>query len=296
MKRHILATTALVLVLVPAAASAQNREHLQLTADLRIVQEQVNQLRLATARLDEQLRATTERLGAVSEGTTKGFADQQLLINQLATSLTAVRERLDDNTVRVSQLTQEFTAVREGVRLLTDQLNALVGLLQPAVDSGAKPAAGGATPPDAAASNTSGSKPPLNPVVMPSSAGRLYQQARGDYMSGRYDNAIEGFREVIEKFPNAPDAANAQFEIGDAYYQSSRCRQAIPEYQKVLSNYKQSDRVPEAYLMLGNCYIDLNQQTNARRMFEELIKLHPDSTQAIMATQRLQGMGVGTKP
>jgi tol-pal system protein YbgF len=177
-------------------------------------------------------------------------------------------------------MTQEFGAIREGVRMLTDQINVLVSLLQPPVNpASAETGAGGATG-------------PLAPVPLPGSPARYYAQAWNDYMSSRYDIAIEGFREVVEKFPGTPDAAKAQFHVGEAFYQQGKCREALPEYQKVAANYKDSEFVPDAYLMQGVCYQDLNQAGNARKMFELVRDRYPNSTQAIQATQKLRGMGV----
>ncbi len=306
MMRTSLIVTAVALLLWPSTSYSQNREHLQMTADLRILQEHVSRLQLAVNRLDEQAAETTRRIDAVNAAGVKGFADQQLLINQLSSTLTSVRERLDDNSVRVSQLGQEFTAVREGLRLLTDQINRLVGLLQPPVDPTAvstfaptNPAAPASTPPPASSSTASPAAaaapppatPPLAPVVMPSSAGRIFSVAQGDYYSARYDNAIEGFREVIQTYPTAPDAAIAQFQIGESYYYKKDCKAAVVEYQKFVTDYPKSDRRPEGLYMLGVCYSDLGQRTNAQRAFEQVVKEHPSSNSAIMATQRLQGMG-----
>jgi len=302
MMRTSLIAAAVALLLWPTTSYSQNREHLQMTADLRILQEHVSRLQLAVNRLDEQATETTRRIDAVNAAGVKGFADQQLLINQLASTLTSVRERLDDNSVRVSQLGQEFTAVREGLRLLTDQINRLVGLLQPPIDptaAGTSTPAGPAAPPAssqpaspaAAAAAPSTATPPLAPVIMPSSAGRIFSVAQGDYYSARYDNAIEGFREVIQSYPTAPDAAIAQFQIGESYYYKKDCKSAVVEYQKFVTDYPKSDRRPEGLYMLGVCYSDLGQRTNAQRSFEQVVKEHPSSNSAIMATQRLQGMG-----
>lgn len=303
MMRHSLTVATLLLMLWPRAGQAQNREHLQMTADMRMLQEHVSRLQLSVNRLDAQLIDTNKRLDAATNASVKGFADQQLLINQLSATLSSVRERLDDNSVRVSQLSQEFTAIREGVRRLTEQINTLVSLLQPPVAASAAPAAGAAPasagPPVAGSSSAppDGPLPPagppaLAPVVLPPSAPRIYSQAMGDYMNQRYDSAIEGFREVIQAYPTAPDAANAQFGIGESFYQKKDCRSAIPEYQKFVDTYKESDRRHEGLFMLGVCYSDLNQRTNAQRAFERVIKEHPASASAMMATQRLQGMGI----
>jgi tol-pal system protein YbgF len=297
--RTPLTIVAFVALLWPSAAAGQNREHLQMNADLRILQETVNRLQVSVNRLDAQLAETNKRLDAATAASVKGFADQQLIINQMTSTIATIRERLDDNSVRVSQLSQEFTAVREGVRRLTEQINALVGLLAPPVDGGApaasatRPAPGSAAPATGStASEAATARPPLDPVVLPQSAAYIYQQAMGDYMSQRYDSAIEGFREVISDHPDSPTAADAQFQIGLAYESMKDCRRALPEFQKFVDSYPNSDRRHEGLYMIGYCYFDLGQREEAQRAFQQVIREYPNEISAIQAQQRLQGMGV----
>ena len=83
-----------LVLLVPAAAPAQNREHLQMNADLRQLQEHVSRLQLAVNRIDAQIEAASQQIDSGAAASVKGFADQQLLINQLSGSVQTLRERL----------------------------------------------------------------------------------------------------------------------------------------------------------------------------------------------------------
>jgi len=288
--RLTVAIFALFIAMAASPAQAQNREHLQLTADLRMIQEQVSRLQLANNQLAEQVKATNKRLDDLSDANVKLFANQKVALDQALTNLSTLREKMQDSDVRVSQLTQEMTAIREGIRTLAAQISTLVGLLQP-------PTAGGAAPAPDAPANAGGPPPgpsnstALGPGLQPS-AGVIYTRAFGDYMSNRFELAIEGFREVIQKYPDAPDAAQSQFQIGEAFYQQGKCREAIPEYQKLITNYKTSDHLAEAYYMQGICYLDLSQKAQAQKMFETVIKQFPNATQALMANQRLNTMGI----
>ena len=47
---------------LPAVAGAQNREHLQMNADLRMLQEQLSRVQLASNQLAEQLKVLNKRL------------------------------------------------------------------------------------------------------------------------------------------------------------------------------------------------------------------------------------------
>src|SRR5688500_19457931 len=82
-------TFSLVLVLLLASmmtvpASAQNREHQQMTADVRMLQEQTQQLAITLAALNqalaESVKALNARLDQANDATRKGFADPKLTI------------------------------------------------------------------------------------------------------------------------------------------------------------------------------------------------------------------------
>jgi tol-pal system protein YbgF len=277
--RLLIAFVAVAVALLPGGAAAQNREHLQLNADLRMSQEQVGRLQLTVNQLAERLVTTDGRIDEAAATNLKSFADQKLVIDQITGTLSTMREKLDDNTTRVSQLTQEFSQVREGLRLLTDQINALVSILQPAVnpdDPDALSTAPGATP------------GLLGAVTMPESPAMYLTEAMNHYFASRWDLAIEAFEEIVEKFPGTPQAANAQLQLGQSYYQQGKYREAIPHYQRLITTYTQSEHLPEAYLMQGLCYEGLDQRTNARKMFQQVIDLYPESQQAIQAEQRLK--------
>lgn len=273
-------TLVAVLLLAPAVATAQNREHLQMTADLQILHEQIAQQQLTINQLKAQTEALEARLNDTRDAQVKAFADQKLVIDQMVSTIGTVREKLDDNTTRVAQLSQEVTAVRDGLRLLTDQLNTLVSILQPAVNP---------TDPNAPPTPGDGSAGGLGPVALPPSPAVYFNDAMNNYLSGRYDLAIEALRDVISKFPESPQAAEAQFYLAESFYNQDKWRQAVPEYEKVRTQYPNAapERLAFSYFMQGLCYDNLGQQANARKMFEQVIELYPDSTAAVQASQRL---------
>jgi len=282
-------TFALALLLAVAAspAGAQNREHQQLTADIRMLEEQLSRVLLANNQQAEQLKATNKRLDDLYDSNVKQFANQKVLIDQAVATLGNVREKLQDGDLRVQQLSQEMTPIRDGIQKLTSVVNTLVALLQPPSTSPAPEVAG--TPGPAQPGGTG----PLAPVTIGPSAGGIYTQAFNDYQKGQYESAIEGFREVIRTYPDAPDAAEAQFEIGQSLYQQGKFKDAIQEYQKLLTAYaKTSARLSEAHLMQGLCYSALGQKAQAQQKYETVIKQFPNTIEALQASQKLDAMGV----
>ncbi len=267
----------LSLALVPALAGAQNREQLQLMADLRMIQEQVARLQLAVNQIGQQAAALDKRLEADREAAIKAAADEQLRLNTLNQNVTVIREKLDDNTTRAAQQAQELTALIASIRIINDQLSTLTNLLQPPVNpidpDGAVPlpASGGA--------------------ALPPSPTRLFNQAMDDYLGNNLELAIEGFQEFVTKFPTAPDAPKAQYYIGLSYFDQRRYKEAIAAFAKVISDYKESEWVAQAYFSQGGAYEGLKQPGAARAAYQNVIKLFPNSTEALMAQQRLKAPG-----
>lgn len=287
-KRMHLALIALVLAAAPAAA--QNREHQQLAADVRMLQEQSQQLALTLAAqnqaLTDALKAITSRLDASNEAMRKGFADQRLLVDELSDAVGIIRERSDDTNVRIGALREELEALRATVQAL--QQLALTQTAAPAVP----------LDPNAPAPTTPAPVAPAAPL--PSTAGlspaRLFEPARTDYFASQYSSAILGFEAFLRAFPRSELADDAQFFIGESQAGQNQFADAVAAYNLVIQNYPGADRVPDAYYKRGLAQERLGQGDAARASHETLIKSFPDSTAAQLARQALDRLKPPAKP
>src|SRR5262245_54584620 len=172
---------------IPAGALAQNREHQQMAAELRMLQEQQQQLALTLASINqaltESLKALAARLDETNNSLQKSFADQKLIIDNVAEGVRVTRERTGDTNVRIASLGEELEALRQTVQSLQQVAVAPTIPTEPAV------------PPDPNA--PAPPTPPPAPAALPSTAGlsptRLYETARADYFAGQWNSAISGF-------------------------------------------------------------------------------------------------------
>src|SRR5688500_20072173 len=162
----------LLLGVLASPAAAQSRREMQMMADIRMLQEQTQQLQqqllAAVDQLSTTLKAINARVNEQAVATRKSFADQKLAVDQFGTDLRIVRERIDENTVRITSLSQEI----EALRLAIPQFPTTA----PPLDPNAPPPAPG-TPPAATA-------PPvtLAPGMSPQ---RLYDTALSDFSVGQ---------------------------------------------------------------------------------------------------------------
>ncbi len=115
----------------------------------------------------------------------------------------------------------------------------------------------------------------------------LYDQAKQAFDAGELQKAREGFQEYTKRYPNAKNADNAQFWIGEIYYREKWYEKAIVEYQKVVENYPKGNKVGSAMLKQGYAFLNIGDKANARLILKDLIAKYPDTTEAQLATQKL---------
>lgn len=273
----------LMMLTAAAPATAADKAHQQLMAEIRMMQEQQQQLQQALGSLADSLKTITARLDDQAATGRKTSADQKLLIDNVAEGVRILREKADDTNVRLSTVTQELEAVRTAVSSMpaTGASPATGPDTAAAPGESAAPAAG---PPGAQAPPPPGGGAPL---ISPQ---KMFDNAYSDYMAGHYDIAIIGFTTFINSFPRSDKADDAQLNIGQALYGAGQYGEAAAAFQKVIANYPQADSVPIAYYKLGLTYDAQKQPDAARKAYETLVQKYPTANEAILAKQRLDGM------
>jgi tol-pal system protein YbgF len=279
--RFVLVLAALLGSALPGAA--QNREHQQMSAEMRMLQEQTQQIALTLAQIGDALKALNARMDSADQEAQKRFADQKLLISTLGADLSAIRERTQDTDTRLRKLADEVDALRSTITSLPS-LSAPTP--QPPTETSAvDPNAPGPvlTPP--AASGASPSTAGLSPS-------RMLETARSDYFAGSYASAITGFEALLKTFPRTEAAAEAQFLLGETYYAQKRWQEAANAYTAAIQNYPRSSQVPESYYKRGKALEPLGQLDAARSSYEQLMKTYPDTSSAGLAKQALDRLGL----
>jgi TolA-binding protein len=281
MNRISILAAAVIGVLVSTAPGyAQNRVEQQMFLDLRALQEQSQQLKLELNTLIDQLKAVNSRLDAEASARNKGFADQQVLITGISSALSTVQENVRDNKVQVQKFTQELDAIKKGLDILTTLVTQAMAQVPAATSDPTAPA----RPPSGAPAAGGG---------VPASSQDYFMSAMSDYGAGQYDMAIKGFDEVIRRFPASPDAAKAQFYIGESYSFLNRYNDAISAYDKVIKNYKDFDKeVADALYKQGVAYENTSQRDKAVANYKLLQKNYAGQNAEMLASQRLKTLNV----
>lgn len=273
---------ALWLVALSAAtpAAAADKAHQQLMAEIRMLQENQQQLQQVLGGLADTLKTITAKIDDQTGANRKTFADHKVLIDSIAEGVRVLREKADDTNVRLSTVSQELDAVKQAVSSMPSTATNAPGQDPPA--AGSESAAQSNVPPGGNPSGQGGS-----PLISPQ---KMFDNAYSDYIAGHYDIAIIGFTTFINSFPRNDKADDAQLNIGQSTYGAGQYKEAAEAFQKVIANYPQSDSVPVAYYKLGLTFDALKQPDAARKAYETVIQKYPTAYEAILAKQRLDGL------
>ena len=262
--------------LSPAHPAAADREHQQMMADLRMLQEQTQQLQALMNDLGEALKAVSSRIEEQTSLERKAFADGKVQMDSMSGDIRVVREKVDETNVRLGTITQELESIRQAIP-----------------EPGAIPPAPVST--DATTGTTPAGTPPAAAATPPVAAAgvqpqRLFDGAWGDYTAGNYSLAIQGFDMYLRSFPKSTRAHEAQLYIAEALAWEKKDMEAVVAYDRVISNYPGSGSVPMAYYKRGRALERLGETARARESYETLIKQFPDASETSLAKQRLDGL------
>jgi len=273
------AATAVIFATFSVRPSAADREHQQMMADLRMLQEQTQQLQALLNGLGEALKAVNTRLDDQTAIERKAFADGKVQMDGISNDIRVVREKVDETNVRLGSLSQELEALRDSL-----PPPGTVAVPVPTT-SDAAPLPDGTPAAAAPAPGLGGMSPE-----------RLWSTSFGDYGSGNYSLAISGFQTYLANFPKGVRAPEAQLYIGQSYEQDKKPAEALAAYDRVIANYPTAtEQVATAYFKRGGIFEQQGQMDRARESYETITKQFPTTPSASLAKQRLEALTAPAK-
>ncbi|MGD2126391.1 MAG: tol-pal system protein YbgF [Desulfobacteraceae bacterium] len=115
----------------------------------------------------------------------------------------------------------------------------------------------------------------------------LYDESLALFKEGRFEDAMDGFKDFLKDYPNSDRADNAQFWIGESYMALKQYEKAILAYQEVIKNYPKGNKVPNALLRQAAAFLEINDETSTKLLLKKIIKKYPTTNEAGIARKRL---------
>jgi outer membrane protein assembly factor BamD len=124
----------------------------------------------------------------------------------------------------------------------------------------------------------------------------IYGMAESLIEKGKYDNAIEVLKELINRYPASPLLEKAYFEIARAYYLDEENVDAEVAFDDFIRLYPESSLVPQGILLKGMTIerniekpgLDQTPTVEAIETYRELVRKYPRCDEAKKAMERIE--------
>lgn len=284
---RILRSTVLISILFAGSSFGASKEIMELQRDIAQLQSQMQALQssqdqklaaiqaLVTQSLDAAVKANTSV--SVLAATVNQTLEREL--NTRMTPITGLAAKVDNTNNDVAE-------VRNSVADLNSSLNKILQKLGDLNDAVKVLQAPAAAPPVAAG----GGPPPGTPQTPPAAV--LFSNGVRDQNGGKFDLAVSEFTDFLKFYPEDPNAASAQLNIGEIHRQQGKTELAAQDFDAIIERYPASDITPDAYFMKGMSLKESGKKTDAIATFRSLIAKYPRKDQASQAKEQLRTMGV----
>ncbi|MDN3517071.1 tol-pal system protein YbgF [Aquisalimonas lutea] len=117
----------------------------------------------------------------------------------------------------------------------------------------------------------------------------VYREAFNLLRDGDYRRAADGFREVIDNYPDSEYVDNARYWLAETFYVERKFDKAMEHFQQLVDD-PDSNKHPDALLKAGYIHYEREEWEQARERLEAVREQYPDTTVASLAGDRLEQM------
>jgi TolA-binding protein len=246
----------------------QTSQDQKLAALESLIKQALDQSNQASGSMTALQRTLTDRLNDQQSKVAAPIAVLGTKVDQSADDVRAVRENLAALSNRVANLDNKLSDISSAVRTLSQPS------APPPPASGAPPAAGAA---------------PIAPAG--TSAESLWLNAFRDYSSGKDELAMMEFNDYLKYFPTAENAASAQYYVGQLYNRAKMFDDAVQAFDAVLERYPDNPKTPDALYGKADALAHGGHKTEAAAEFKDFLTRFPTHSLARNAQAQLHELG-----
>ena len=107
------------------------------------------------------------------------------------------------------------------------------------------------------------------------------------FRKGDFAAAAKEFAQFVKVYSASGYKPSALYWLGSAKFARRDFNEAIAHLRGLVSDFPNHARAPEAMLTIGNAQLEIKQAKEARKTFNELLKLYPTTEAAAAAKDRL---------
>jgi tol-pal system protein YbgF len=107
------------------------------------------------------------------------------------------------------------------------------------------------------------------------------------FRKGDFSAAAKEFAQFVKVYSASGYKPSALYWLGSARFARRDFNEAIAQLRGLVNDFPNHARTPEAMLTIGNAQLEIKQPKEARKTFNELLKLYPTTEAAAAAKDRL---------
>ena len=107
------------------------------------------------------------------------------------------------------------------------------------------------------------------------------------FRKGDFSAAAKEFAQFVKVYSASGYKPSALYWLGSARFARRDFNEAIAQLKGLVNDFPNHARTPEAMLTIGNAQLEIKQPKEARKTFNELLKLYPTTEAAAAAKDRL---------
>ncbi len=242
------------------------------TEELRTVSQEVKGVHGQVAELQKSIDDLNINQGGL---TSKMKADLTSTLGELAGQITRLQAQIDETQYRLTQLSTKIDKL--------DQRKIIVS----GVANSATPIPGNTSANTANLNTTAASEAPVK-VVEGLDLENVYNQAREDYVRGKYELAFQGFKTVFDKDAGGSYKDNTLYWMGECYLKSDKLDKASEMYQRVIKEFPKGNKVCSARFKIGLIYDQKKDKAKRNEEWKALIAECPTSNEAQRAQELIK--------
>lgn len=120
---------------------------------------------------------------------------------------------------------------------------------------------------------------------------QTYMESLGHFQNQEFEEAIVGFKELVQADATNDLADNSQYWLAECYYSQKDFKRAIAEFEKVFT-YAGTDKDDDAQLKIGLSYQSMGNVDKAREEFQRMIDYFPGSEYYPKAKDALKQLSI----
>lgn len=245
--------------------------------------------------------------GPISSSANTALSPQERRLQDVETKTAQIMRRLD--SMNLSQTDQDVTRIRDEIRFLRGDIEKLRFDLDSRDRSGKEmfanldrrlqqlEAGSGAAAAPAAAAVVTTTPGTLAPAAAPKATVATPEEERAylgtfDLLkNGKYDEAIKGFRGMLDQWPQGRYADNGWYWMGEAQMVKRDFTGAASSFQSLVQGFPSSPKMADGLYKLGLAQSELKKTAEARASLQRVIREFPSTNAANLAKQKLDQLG-----